>query len=95
MAIRFLLIRLAITSLTPDRITTTNCAAPRYSSIDTDVGLITLGRRAEDSWILGEIPLRESGHHATPARTSDVQAHRRSDGKRVTDPGILREALLS
>src|SRR5438445_12598030 len=84
-----------ITLLPADRITTANCAAPRYGSIHTDVDLVMLGRRAQDSRVPREIPLRESRHHATPARTSDVQAHTRSDGKRVTDPGILREALLS
>jgi hypothetical protein len=62
-------------------------AAPRYSSMYADVDLVMLGRRAKDSRISREIPLGESGHHATPARTSDVQAHRSSDGKRVTDPG--------
>src|SRR4030095_13864406 len=82
-----------ITLLTADRITTADCAAPRYSSIHTDVGLVMLGRRAQDSRVPREIPLCESGHHATPTRTSDVQAHRRSNSKRVTHPGILREAL--
>src|SRR5881397_2652560 len=89
----FLLI-LAITSLTPDRITTTNCTAPRYSSIHTDVDLVMLGHRAQDSRVPREIPLRESGHHATPARPGDVQTHRHPDGERVADPGILRKALL-
>ena len=53
-----------------------------------------LRRRAQDSRIPREIPLRESGHDATSARTGDVQAHRCPDGERVTDPSILRKALL-
>src|SRR3989442_2908101 len=81
--------------LNPDRITTADCAAPHYSSIHTDAGLVMLGRRAQDSRIPREIPLRESGHHATPARTGDVQARCRPDGERVADPGILRKALLT
>jgi hypothetical protein len=32
--------------LNPDRITTADCAAPRYGSIHTDVGLVFLDRRA-------------------------------------------------
>src|SRR6266404_4278426 len=83
-----------ITLLTADRITTANCAAPHYGSIHTDVDLVMLGRRAEDSRIPRQIPLRESGHHATPARPGNVQTHRRPDGERVADPGILRKALL-
>ena len=54
-----------------------------------------LGRRAQDSRIPREIPLRESGHHTTPAWAGDVQTHRRPDGERVADPGILRKALLT
>src|SRR5712692_10039894 len=79
----------------PDRITPAHGAAPRHSSIDTDVDAVMLGRRAEDSRIPREIPLRESGHHTTRARAGDVQAHRRPDGERVADPGILRKALLT
>ena len=81
--------------LNPDRITTADWAAPLNGSIHTDVDLVMLGRRAQDSRILREIPLRESGHHTTPARTDDVQAHRRPDGERVADPGILRKAFLT
>src|SRR6266849_2338472 len=79
----------------PDRIAATDRAAPRYVGVHTDVDLVVLGRRAQDSRILREISLREGGHHATPARAGDVQAHRRPDGERVADPGILRKALLS
>src|SRR5882724_1261296 len=67
--------------LNPDRITTADYAALCYGCIHTDVGLVMLGRRAQDSWIPREIPLRESGHHATTERCGDVQAHRRPDGK--------------
>src|SRR5437773_2160520 len=63
--------------LHPDRITTADCAATHYRSIHTNVDLVMLGRGAQDSRISREIPLRESGHHTTPARTGDVQAHRR------------------
>src|SRR2546425_3493135 len=83
-----------VTLLDPDRITTADCAAPHYGSIHTDVDLVMLGCRAQDSRIPRQIPLRESGHHATPARPGDVQTHRRPDGERVADPGILRKALL-
>src|SRR5216683_1888624 len=84
----------AATLLNPNRITTADCAAPHYGSIHTDVDLVMLGCRAQDSRIPRQIPLRESGHHATPARPGDVQTHRRPDGERVADPGILRKALL-
>src|SRR6266404_1318377 len=80
--------------LNPDSITTADYASLCYGSIHTDVDLVMSGRSAQDSRILREIPLRESGHHATTARCGDVQAHRRPDGKRATDPGILRKALL-
>jgi hypothetical protein len=53
--------------LNPDRITTADCAAAHYGSIYPDVDLVMLGRRAQDSRIPREIPLRESGHHTTPA----------------------------
>src|SRR5712692_8678099 len=66
--------------LNPDRITPADCAAPHDGSIHTNVDLVMLGRRAQDSWIPREIPLRERGHHTTPARAGDVQAHRRPDG---------------
>src|SRR6266508_1820347 len=81
----------ALALLKHDRITTADCAAPHYGSIHTNVDLVMLGRRAQDSRIPREIPLRESGHHTTPARTGDVQAHRRPDGERVADPGIFRK----
>src|SRR5207248_968568 len=42
-----------------------------------------------------EIPLSESGQHATPAGASDVQARRRPDGERAANPRILRNALLT
>src|SRR5262249_3040850 len=84
-----------VTLLDPDRITTADRAAPHHGSIHADVDLVMLGRCAQDSGIAREIPLRESGHHATPARTGDVQAHRRPDGERMADPGILGKALLT
>src|SRR5438132_14314339 len=79
--------------LDPDRITTADCAVPHDGSIHTDVDLVMLGRRAQDSRIPREISLRESRHHATPAGADDVQAHRRPDGERAADPSILRKAL--
>src|SRR5439155_4312103 len=82
-------------SLEPDRITATDRATARYGGIHADVDLVMLGGRAQDSRIPREIALRESGHHATPARTGDVQAHGRPDGERVADPGILGKALLA
>src|SRR5262249_4454227 len=88
-------VRPCVMLLNPDRITAADCAATHYGSIHTDVDLVMLGRCAQDSRIPREIPLRKSGHHATPARTGDVQPHRRPDGERVADPGILRKALLT
>src|SRR5215475_10317577 len=58
----------------PDRITTADGATLHYGSIHTDVDLIMLGHGAQDARITREVSLRERGHHATPARTSDVQA---------------------
>ena len=51
--------------LNPDRITTADCAAPLNGSIHTDVDLVMLGRRAQDSRIPREPPAREwSSHNA-------------------------------
>jgi hypothetical protein len=41
-----------VTLINPDRITTSDCAAPHYSSINTDIDLVMLGRCAEDPRIL-------------------------------------------
>src|SRR5207247_2010261 len=79
----------------PQPITTADCAASRYGGIYADVDFVMLGRRAQDSRIPREIPLSESGHHATPAGASDVQARRRPDGERVANPRILRKARLT
>src|SRR5688500_1850672 len=84
----------SVTLLNRDRITTADSAATHYRSIHSDIDLVMLGRRSEDSRILREIPLRESGHYATPARTGDVQANFIPDGECVADPDILSEDLL-
>src|SRR5262245_13046897 len=84
-----------VTLRNPDRITPADCAAPYYRSIDTDVDLVILGCCAQDARIPREIPLCESGHHATRARAGDAQAHCVPDGERVADPSILRKALLT
>src|SRR5439155_8898050 len=68
--------------LNPDRIATADGTPLRDGSIHTDVDLVMLGGRAQDSRVFREIPLRESRHHATPARTGDVQAHRGPDRER-------------
>ena len=41
----------------PHRIAATDRAAPQYLGIDADDGLGMLGRRAENTRILGEVPL--------------------------------------
>ncbi len=38
--------------LKPDSVTAANCPAPNDSSIDPDIGLVVLGRRTQDAWIL-------------------------------------------
>ena len=81
--------------LNRDRIATADCAAAHYGGIDAHIDLVMLRRRAEDSRIFREIPLRESGHYATPAGTGDVQADFIADGESVADPDILREPLLT
>ena len=78
-----------------DWIATTDHTASRYDSIYADVRVVMLSCRPKDSRILREIPLRKSGHHATPARAGDVQTHGRPDRERVADPIILLEALLT
>src|SRR5262245_60310931 len=84
-----------VTLLNLDRIPTTDCAAPHYSGIHTNVNLVILGRCAEDSRISWEMSLRESGHDTTPARAGDIQANLISDCERVADPGILRKAFFT
>ena len=84
----------ALALLKPDWITAANRATPHDGSVNTDVDLIVLGRRAQNSRILGQISLEQGCHHATPARASDVQAHRRPDGERVAGPRILGKALF-
>src|SRR5437773_6254264 len=81
--------------LNPDRIATADGPPLHDGSIHTDVDLVMLGGRAQDSRVSRKIPLRESRHHATPARTGDVQAHRGPDRECAADPGILRKALLT
>jgi hypothetical protein len=78
-----------------DRIATADSAAAHYGGIDTDIDLVMLGRRAEDSRIFREISLRESGHYAARARASDAQANFISDRESAAHPAILREALLT
>src|SRR5437870_13820173 len=81
--------------LHPDRITTTDCPTAHHGSIHTDVDLVMLGRRAQDSRIPREIRLRESRHHATPAGAGDVQAHRGPDSERVTDQAFSAKPFSS
>jgi hypothetical protein len=56
--------------LKPNWIATTDRAAQPYGSIHTDVDLVMMGRRAQDSRIPREIPLRERGHHVTTSFAS-------------------------
>ena len=59
--------------LKPDRITATDRAGAHYGSIHADVDLVMLSGRAEDSRIRREVSLRQSGHHAAPTRTGNVE----------------------
>ena len=54
-----------------------------------------LGRCAQDTCIPREIALRESGHHAAAAGTSDAQTNGIPDREDLPDPGIFREVLLA
>ena len=85
----------ALALLEPDRITAANRAALHDGSVNTDVDLVVLGRRAQDSRILGEIPLGQGRHHTAGAVTCDAQANLISDDERVADPGIFNEGLLT
>src|SRR5258708_24417319 len=80
--------------LQPDGITTADLATLQHGGIDASVGLVVLGYRSQDTRILREIALREGGHHAAGARTSDAQANGIPDREDVPDPSILHEILL-
>jgi hypothetical protein len=58
-----------------DGITTADLATLQYGGIDPNVGPVVLGRCAQDTCIPREIALRESGHHAAAAGTSDAQTN--------------------
>src|SRR5262249_32096855 len=85
----------ALTLVKPDRITAANRATPHYGSINTDVNLIVLGRRPQDSRILRQIPLGQSRHHTARAGTRDLQANLIPDGERAANPGVLNEGPLT
>src|SRR5947207_14169939 len=61
--------------------------------IHADVGLVVLGRRAEDAWILWQIALCEGRHNAPGAWAGDAQAHLIAEGEYVAGPGVLDEIL--
>ena len=47
----------------PHLITAANRATPHNSSVNTDMGLIVLGRCTQDPRIPGEIALGQGGHY--------------------------------
>jgi hypothetical protein len=78
-----------------DGITTADLAPLQYGGIDPNVGPVVLGRCAQDTCIPREIALRESGHHAAAAGTSDAQTNGIPDREDLPDPGIFHEVLLA
>ena len=73
-------------------VTTANRAALRDRRIHTDLDVIVLCRCAQNPWVSREVALRQSGHDASTARTSDVQTNLVADRKGLPDPGILNKS---
>jgi hypothetical protein len=63
--------------------------------VNTHVGLVVLGRRPQDPRIPGQVPLGEGRHHTAATGAGDAQANRIADSKRVANPSILDEVLLT
>jgi hypothetical protein len=56
----------------PNRVATTDCAAPLYTAVHTDINLVVQGCRAQDSRIFGEISLREGSVVITQRRSKAI-----------------------
>jgi hypothetical protein len=70
-----------------------NRTAAHHNGINTNVGLVVLGYRAQDAWIFGEIPLGQGRHHTSGIGTCDTQVNLAHDSQRVANPGIFNEVF--